>query len=151
MRINERILRVVTKLPKCRNCKCGVNWSEVSCSEVKWNEGNEVKWTEMMILGELFVLSLIYNSVALCAVRIFPLLVASFCYFLINGHIYIFSTILFLICFASFFVFFYFVFSLFFVLLCALFLFMFRPFRIFTNLPSPATWLKPNCSKNTTT
>jgi len=55
-----------------------------------------MKWTEVMILGELFVLSLIYNYVALCRLCavLYPLLVASICYFLINRHM--FPTLLFI-------------------------------------------------------
>jgi hypothetical protein len=40
---------------------------DVKRSEVNWNERSEVKWIEVMILGELFVLSLIYNYEALCS------------------------------------------------------------------------------------
>jgi len=46
--------------------KWRVKYGEVQCSEVKWKEGSEMKWSEVIILGELFVLSFIYNYVALC-------------------------------------------------------------------------------------
>ena len=42
---------------------CEVKWSEVMWSEVKWCE---VKWNEVMILGEMYVLSLIHVYVSVC-------------------------------------------------------------------------------------
>jgi len=104
---------VVTKRPKVQGTeKWGVKCSELQCSEVMRNEGSDVKCIEGTILGELFLLSLIYKYVPLCrfcAVR-YLFISASVCYFLIILNM--FSTILFIFVLLSIFVL-YFVFSVF--------------------------------------
>jgi len=76
----------VTKRPKVQGTeKLGMKCCVVKWSELNWNERSEVKWIEVIILGELFVLLLIYNYVALCSFCAERYLISSWFYFLFSN------------------------------------------------------------------
>ena len=80
---SECFWSVVTKHPRVQGSeKLGVKCSEVHLSDVKWSE---VMGIEVIILGEMCVLSLIYSYVTVCGSVQYAvsLSFASLCYFLL--------------------------------------------------------------------
>ena len=51
-------------------------------SAVRWSKWSEVKWSEVMILGEMYLLSLIYSSVAVCMFCAVPCVII-ICFYLL--------------------------------------------------------------------
>jgi hypothetical protein len=80
----------VTKYPKLQGReKLGVKCSEVMWRKVKWCEG---KWSEVIIFGEIHVLSLIYTYVAACMFCVVCcLIIICFCLLFSNYSTYVFK------------------------------------------------------------
>ena len=134
--VSEEKWRVFEKwwrnVQKCRDVKNG-EWSVVKCSEVN---SREVKWSDVMILDDMCVLSLIYGYVAVCkfcAVRC----VINICFCLLFYHYstYVFFNIPFMFVFVLYFCFLLRVFCVFvlvvlFQLLCSLFPIFVQVYRL---------------------
>jgi hypothetical protein len=105
-----------------------------------------VKWSDVKILGEMCVLSLIYSYVAACrfyAVRC--VIIISFCLLFSNDSPYVFNIHF---CLFSRFVFFYFVYSvlLYYFVYCFSFCIQLSLAYFCTSLPTAGTGCKLNCS-----